>query len=193
MEPLEARKVAGLPPAMQMTYWTGAVVQNDVALEHALTGVYFRLADAGSKWPEGVARLSSGIHEIVVAGRIGDASLSRLALALLEDVDQAQRTRNRLVHDLWTPSVMDDSKIFEQLLLRGQIPRGPSTRHLDEFRACAAQLVICEFRATALGALLDDRHNSASQDNDRSWWAVLAGDVELTEGGGYRITRDPDT
>lgn len=193
MEPLEARRVAGLPPVMQMTYWTGAVVQNDVALEHALTGVYFRLADAGSKWPEGVARLSSGIRDLLVAGRIDDGEVRRLALALLENIDQAQRKRNRLVHDLWAPSSMDDSRTFEQLLLRGQTPRGPSTRHLDEFRACAAQLVICEFRATALGALLDDRHDGASQDNDRSWWAVLAGDVELTEGGGYRITRDPDT
>jgi hypothetical protein len=192
MEPLEARKVAGLPPVMQMTYWTGAAVQNDVALEHALTGVYFRLAGAGSKWPAGVARLASGIRDFVAADRIGDAELSRLALGLLDAVDQAQRTRNRLVHDLWAPSSMDDSSTFSQLLLRGQTPRGPSTRHLDEFRACAAQLAICEFRATALGALLDHRRDSASQDDDLSWRAVLAGDVELTEGGGYRITRNPD-
>jgi hypothetical protein len=177
---------------MQMTYWTGAVVQNDVALEHTLTGVYFRLADAGNKWPEGVARLATAIRDLVVAGRIADTDLSRLALALLKDVEQAQRTRNRLVHDLWSPSFTGDSELFEQLLLRGQTPRGPSARHLDEFRACATQLVLCEFRATALGALLDDREGSADHGKDRSWWAALAGDVELTEGGGYRITRERD-
>lgn len=188
MEPLEERTVAGLPPTMQMIYWTGAVAQRDVALEHTLAGVHARLAATAGKQPEGVSNLVKAIRCLLEAGSIIDSDLNQLALALLVDIEKAHGTRNRLVHDLWWHSPSDDGKMFDQLLLRGHTPRGPSERHLNDFRACAAQLAICEFRTTALGVLLDDQPTPTTQHDDRASWRVaLAGGVELTEGGGYRI------
>jgi hypothetical protein len=182
--------VADLDPTSQMLFWTGTIVRNDVQLEHELSGVYARLA-TGLAWaamPTGVAPLVTAIRRMLNADEDAHPLVLARILALLNEISEAHAERNRLVHDLWWGFSDGDSPMFDRRELRGQNKKGPSTRHLNDFKSCADQLSVLAFRTVALQVLLRDRDDSEGWPEQHNWWRVLTEHVEVTAGGGYRVT-----
>lgn len=182
--------IEDLDASTQMVYWTGAVARNDVELEHELSGLYTRLA-TGLAWaalPAGVAPLANAIRRMIEADEDANLRVREHALKLVAEILGAHAERNRLVHDLWWGSPAGDAPVFDRLELRGRVIKGPSTRRLSDFRACAEQLLTCAFRVTALSVLLRDRDDAEGWPEQHNWWRVLTGHVSVSPGGGFSVS-----
>lgn len=97
-------RVYALTPHQQLTYWIGAIAQNDVALEMTV----FRLAGnavlapgmSRSDLPRDFERLREAVKSIVKTSRLPE-NLKTDAVAALGRAKIVHRSRVELVHDLW--------------------------------------------------------------------------------------------
>lgn len=191
---MQVAKVSDLTPSDQMTYWIGAAAQHDVELEHELAGINARLSgQTRAPARTSVDSLSKALRRTVNSDRFDNDPLRAPVLTLLDEIDREHNERNRLVHDLWA-SDLDAPEAFERLLLRGQPEKGPGRRQLDDFKRCAEALRLLGFRVTALAFILADRETPDfwPESSTRPWWEALAGNVALSEGGGFSITSEPE-
>lgn len=142
--------VYALSPHQQLTYWTGAIAQNDVALEIAV----FRLALDVSQvlqivhrkaLPRGFERLRETAKELVHASRIPEALKSE-CLRALGRAKVAHKSRVDLVHDMWGLEEGSDPPhfiIMDALMGRGWPEEPLAPRTLSDFEAVAKEHIQC--------------------------------------------------
>jgi len=136
-------RVYALTPRQQLTYWTGAIAQNDVWLEMTV----FRLAGSAvlapgmsrSDLPRHFERLRVAVKSIVKASRLPE-NLKTDAVAALGRAKIAHRARVELVHDQW--GLVEASRPAEFIVMDALMGRGwPDTpltpRTLPDFEAAA--------------------------------------------------------
>ena len=145
-------RVYGLTPHQQLTYWTGAIAQNDVALEMAV----FRLAGdailvpgmARTDLPREFERLREAVKGIVRASRLPD-DLKAKAVAALGQAKVVHRARIEMVHDQWGLLEGSDPPAFtamDALMGRGWPDTPPVPRTLKDFEAAARAHIACLFQ-----------------------------------------------
>jgi hypothetical protein len=146
MEPTDdLSRVYALSPHEQLTYWTGAIAQNDVDLENAMrrlaTSILLSPTLGRADFPREFEALRETTKAILRASPLPQ-ELRTEGVTILGGAKIAHRNRVELVHDMWAlregptpPSFV----VAHALMGRGwPVDPGPS-RTLADFEAAARQ------------------------------------------------------
>ncbi len=146
MEPADdLSRVYALSPHEQLTYWTGAIAQNDVGLENAMRGLATNILLSPTlgraDFPREFEALRERTKAILKTSRLPQ-ELRAEGVAILGRAKIAHRNRVDLVHDMWAlqEGATPASFIVAHSLMGRGWPDDPgSSRTLADVEAAARQ------------------------------------------------------
>lgn len=150
--------VSSLSPFDRLSLLIGRVAQADVRLEFTLQGLWTSLAGFGYATFLVPADLTQLVEQstIMFKARAFDGRYQAAGLAALQSATAAHRERNRVIHDMWIPSIdpsneVADREAFVRQRLRRRDSFGIAERKtLDEVQHVVSQLVRSNFQVSAL-------------------------------------------
>ena len=146
MEPAgDLSRVYALSPHEQLTYWTGAIAQNDVGLENAMrdlaTNILLSPTLGRADFPHGFEALRETTKAILKTSRLPE-ELRAEGVTILGRAKIAHRNRVELVHDMWAlqEGATPASFVVAHALMGRGWPDDPGpSRTLGDFEAAARQ------------------------------------------------------
>lgn len=146
MEPADdLSRVYALSPHEQLTYWTGAIAQNDVGLENAMRGLATNILLSPTLGRADFPREFEALRETTKAILKNSRLLQGLraeGVAILGRAKIAHRNRVELVHDMWAlqEGTTPASFVVAHALMGRGWPDDPGpSRTLADFEAAARQ------------------------------------------------------